>query len=331
MKKQILLFISSMLVILTVLESASFVALANDKSDGYVETHCQFDMDNINLSVENKHDLVVTAKKSTNPFTDKKRQSNKKRFEKFLCDYPDIYNQMVDMINNNCYISAFGYTEAEVEYNENEKTFVRVKQEKIPISNPITGFVALAAEKTKKGSPSDKYYFTLVTTITRRGTSNPYTYQTCSTGTWSKNSATGGKKYPASGEDFILQTCPTSMSRQSDSINIVYNHGRTAKSGVDYSRKDGGANYIQYSVADDPAGINQMKSCTLIVNSTGKANSSHNRMINSYYVHTWKSLSISVSASASLNSDKQYGISLTITPTINEKSWNVYSYVTFKF
>lgn len=331
MRKKILLFISTLLVILTVLESVSFAAFANDKSNGYVETHCQFDMDNINLSVENKHDLVITAKKSINPFINKKNQRDKKNLEKFLYDYPEIYNQMVDMVNNNCYISAFGYTEAEVEYNEEEKNFVRVKQEKVLKNNPITGFVALASEKTERGNPSDKYYFTLVTTVTRRGTSNPYTYQTCSTGTWSKNSTTGGKKYPASGDDYILQTCPTSMSRQSDSIRIVYNHGRTAKSGFDYSRKDGGKNYLQYTVADDPAGIDQMKSCTLIVNSTGNADSLHDRMINSYYVHTWKSLSISISASASLNSDMKYGVSLSITPSVEEKSWPVYSYVTFKF
>jgi len=31
-----------------------------------------------------------------------------------------------------------------------------------------------------------------------------------------------------------------------------------------------------------------------------------------------------------VNSDKKYGVSLSITPSVSEKSWQVYSYVSFQ-
>ncbi len=330
MKKRIAIFISSLLVILSVFESVSLIAFANDKSNGYAETHYQFNMDYINFSVENKTHLVISTKNVINPVTKNKIKNEKEKIENFLDKYPDITEQLTEMVNNNSYICAFGYTEAEVEYDENEQSYVRVKDTTSIINSSINGLVAYAADKSKTGSSSKKEYFTLVTTITRRGTSNPYTYQTVSTGTWSKNSTTGGKKYPASGDDFILQACPSGLTRSSDSVSITYNHGRTAKNGVDYSRLAGDTNYIKYSVADDPLGINQMKKCQLIVTSKGNAQT-YSRMINSYYVHTWKTLSISVSVSASASSDKKYGVSLSISPSIVNKSWQVYSYVTFAF
>lgn len=72
-----------------------------------------------------------------------------------------------------------------------------------------------------------------------------------------------------------------------------------------------------------------MSSVRLYASSKGNR-ANYYRTINSYYVHTWKSLSIKVSASASANSDKKYGVSLSITPSVSEKSWQVYSYVSFQ-
>ena len=48
MKKSIIRFISTLLVVMLLSESLSFVAFANDKSGGYVETHHQFNMEDIN-------------------------------------------------------------------------------------------------------------------------------------------------------------------------------------------------------------------------------------------------------------------------------------------
>ena len=47
MKKSIIRFISTLLVVMLLSESLSFVAFANDKSGGYVETHHQFNMEDI--------------------------------------------------------------------------------------------------------------------------------------------------------------------------------------------------------------------------------------------------------------------------------------------
>lgn len=64
MKKSIIRFISTLLVVMLLSESLSFVAFANDKSGGYVETHHQFNMEDINLSVENKNKLHISFDKS---------------------------------------------------------------------------------------------------------------------------------------------------------------------------------------------------------------------------------------------------------------------------
>lgn len=161
--------------------------------------------------------------------------------------YSNVYKQLLSMANKNVDIHTFGYTEAEMEYDEENQTFVRVKDEnKAQNVNALLGPITAHAE-----------------------------------------------------------------------------------SGKDYSSLAGDRNYIAYSVSDDPSGINQMSSVRLYASSKGNR-ANYYRTINSYYVHTWKSLSIKVSASASANSDKKYGVSLSITPSVSEKSWQVYSYVSFQ-
>ena len=80
MKKSLIRFISTLLVVMLLSESLSFVAFANDKSGGYVEPHHQFNMEDINLSVENKNKLHISFDKSLNVLKNNKLNKEKKIF-----------------------------------------------------------------------------------------------------------------------------------------------------------------------------------------------------------------------------------------------------------
>lgn len=137
--------------------------------------------------------------------------------------YSNVYKQLLSMANKNVDIHTFGYTEAEMEYDEENQTFVRVKDEnKAQNVNALLGPITAHAETVvrRKGEEKKKYYFSLVTSISRKGTSNPYVYDTTTYGAWSENNSIGGKKYPASGDDYILQACPSGFTRRSDSLSI---------------------------------------------------------------------------------------------------------------
>lgn len=327
--KKVFRAFSLFVVTIILLESLSLVAYASDNSYEFVEEHYQFDMDNLDLYVENKDNLIIEINNNVNVFEKSKAKSEKTHLENFLQDYPQIEADIVDSLNSNVDIAAFGYTEAEFVLDE-DGDMIRNKRLKTPNSNALIGIVANAANPSNTGATSKKYNFALVTKVTRTS-SQPYVYQSVSIGEWSANSIAGGEKYPASGEDYILQACPSSLSRSTSNLSVTYNHGKSPVNGTDYSLENGDANYVRYSVKDDPAGIDQLSKVSLTVNSKGSPIANKSRMINSYYVHTWKSMSLSVTAGASANNDKTYGVSLSLTPSISDKSWQVYSYVSFSF
>lgn len=95
MKKSIIRFISTLLVVMLLSESLSFVAFANDKSGGYVETHHQFNMEDINLSVENKNKLHISFDKSLNVLKNNKLNKEKKMLEEY-------WNVIQMFISNYC-------------------------------------------------------------------------------------------------------------------------------------------------------------------------------------------------------------------------------------
>lgn len=94
-KKSIIRFISTLLVVMLLSESLSFVAFANDKSGGYVETHHQFNMEDINLSVENKNKLHISFDKSLNVLKNNKLNKEKKCLR-------SIWNVIQMFISNYC-------------------------------------------------------------------------------------------------------------------------------------------------------------------------------------------------------------------------------------
>lgn len=122
------------------------------------------------------------------------------------------------------------------------------------------------------------------------------------------------------------------MVISSDSLAALYFYyiGSTdnfyGRIGEEYARVNGNNNYIEYSVKDDPLGLNQLNFVKLKTTTWGKPLSS-TRKINSYYVHTWKSLSLNVSVSGSSSKE----VALSITPSIKDNSWTLYNNVTFNF
>ncbi len=196
----------------------------------------------------------------------------------------------------------------------------------------ITAVMPAMAEDANSATGEDSLKsdnFSLVTSVsrgTKKDKDGYYTYICKTTATWDKNSAIGGEKYPGAGYDYIMHTMPEGFLRISDDVSISYNHDRTAQNETDYACCDEGMNYVKYKVADDPAGNNQMTSCTLTTTCKSKATLA-TRVINSYYVHTWNSVSLS----ASFSIGTIFSNPLSVIPSVTEKSWQVYSYAPFNF
>lgn len=167
--------ISLSVIFILLLESFSMIAYANDSPSKYAENCFQFDMEKINLYVENNKNVSVQVNEDNNLFNKIKMNKQKEKFQTFLNNYPDIEQQIIDMVNKNNQIVAFGYTEAELVVDD-YGNMIRVEDEKKPINNVLLGYTAFAADETAKGDSSKKYYFSLVTTVTKRGSKNPYTY-----------------------------------------------------------------------------------------------------------------------------------------------------------
>ncbi len=177
----------------------------------------------------------------------------------------------------------------------------------------------------------EKGQFGLTTYVSKGSklSNGSYTYNTATQGLWSSSvlGFIGGENYPAAGEDYILQSTPNTWTRTSDSISVLYGSDFTpGVSGTHFWAENGGTNYIRYAVKDDILGPDQASFITLESASQGPSSTS-SRMINSYYVHTWKSMSLKVSVQASTNKS----VSLSLTPSIEESSWQLYDYVAFEF
>lgn len=153
-----------------------------------------------------------------------------------------------------------------------------------------------------------------------------YKYTAITFGSWS-NSFIGGSNYPASGDDYVLQASPNTFSRDSDSMMAFYDNSPTeGVSGDDYWRENGDSTYVRYAIQDDPFGYRQCSSFALTTVSAGPK-SSKIRQIASYYVHTWETITLSVT----INVSTEDSVSLDLTPSKANKSWQVYNPVTFEF
>lgn len=300
---------------------AVFAETQDDDNNDYIEYHNQINFNDIDYAIRNSKELTFSVDKSKSPLKQKKAEKDIKILNEYFDKNPQSEKDLIDELSDDELV-VISYTSAPV-------VLVDDHYERVTYAD------AEAASKTKTGSTSSKGYFTMQTTITKTGTKNKageYKYNTLTKGYWSKMSSEGGSNYPASGLDYIMQTVPKGMTISSDSLQAMYFYyiGSTdnyfGRAGKEYSRVNGNNNFIEYSVKDDPAGLNQLNSVKLKTTTWGKPSSS-TRKINSYYVHTWKSLSVSVSVSGSSSKE----VSLSITPSIKDKSWKLYNYVTFNF
>lgn len=91
--KQIFAILFSVLLVFSSCIAAN--ADTNDKSGGYVETHHQFNMEDINLSVENKNKLHISFDKSLNVLKNNKLNKEKKCLR-------SIWNVIQMFISNYC-------------------------------------------------------------------------------------------------------------------------------------------------------------------------------------------------------------------------------------
>lgn len=316
-------FLCSILSIAILFVSCIFSVSAENPSSIYEETHIQINMKNIEFE---KSDNDITVKNTASNFISKYfAEQRKEDLNDILNDYPSIKNVISDMIGNNEEICAISYTEAPVEIYEDH--IERIEKEN-------TNLLSIIAKLFVPKVSAYEYVETNQTTIGANGNFALFTFvskqddgsvNTCTIAGWDKGSIFGGENYPAREYDYVFTTVPDTFTRTDHTFACTYSD-RDGEEGKDFFIEDGHSQYIKIKVKDDPLGWNHLSLCVLGTYNSVKPYEG-TRMVNSYYVHTWKAVSISVSVSAS--SDK--AVSLQITPTSVDKSWQLYNYVSFNF
>lgn len=282
--------------------------------------------------MQNGKNIIISISNKANFINRISAESEKYKLEKFISD-PEGKDIVLNNIEQGEQFVAISKTTAPLVFVDGHYERVVAKEES---KNPFV--MTASAESAKNPNPGKggSGNFTLTTTVTKTGKKDSkkggYEYKIVSKGTWSKNSSTGGKKYPASGEDWMLQNVHSTLDIHTDYFSSYYNHkvapgaSTVGRKGKEFWREDCNDSYVKYKVKDDPAGTAQMTSCSLTTTCYGEAKTS-TRKAYSYYVHTYTTASISVSVT--VNSDKTGG--LTLTPSKVEKTWQVSDYVTFNF
>lgn len=320
--KKIFAVILSVLVILST-PCISFASNSkmNYNSEKYEEYHDQINFNDLMVIAVNKNDIVVDVDPTISLFKRLKANKQKEKYDRYIENYPNAENELLNAVNSSDYICAISYTEAPLIYVEDHYERI-LKEDKTEI--PFLAITASAADKTKTSEPSLRHRLTLQTSITRSGSSNPYTYTAKTFGTWDNSvSLFDGKTQPAGGNDFVMQSCPTitTSSKFSSTYNYKTNGSKNGKEGTNYFMTDGGDSWVKYEVVDDPIGLAQLK--TFELTQTFKAQStSATKKINSYYIHTWRQMSVSVSVSGSAGTTggkPSAGVSLSFSPTISDK------------
>ncbi len=303
----------------------------NYNKEKYEEYHDQINFEDLMICVINKKNIFVTVDPTISFFKKFEANKQKKKYDKYVENHPEVENELLDSVNSSDHICAISYTEAPLIYVDDH--YERIpKEDNINMSSFTVN--ANAADKTATSSASVRHRLTLNTSIVRRGTSAPYIYTARTYGTWD-NSVLSGEKAPAAGNDFILQACPTVTSsvRFSSKYNYETNGSKNGIEGKNYFKENGGDSWVQYEVVDDPAGLAQLSEFSL--SQTFRAQiTTETKKINSYYIHTWKQMdvTVSVSGSAGVSGGKpSAGVSLSFTPSIKDKQWQLYNYIAFNW
>lgn len=312
----------------------SFASNSRKTANGleYEEYHDQINFENLMILLVNKKDVLVEVDPTISFFEKFEATKQKEKYDRYIENNPEAINELVDAVNSCEYVCAISYTEAPLLYVEDH-------YERIPKEGNNRGLLVVnanAADKSLSSNPSSRHRLTLKTTIIRRGSSNPYTYYASTSGTWDNSTSVfDGKTQPAGGNDFIMQACPTVTSRAifSSTYNYSTSGSKNGQEGTNYFMTDGGDSWVKYEVVDDPAGLAQLK--TFRLQQTFKAKTTETtKKINSYYIHTWKQMSVSVSVSGNAGKSggqPSAGVSLSFTPTISDKQWQLYNFVSYNW
>lgn len=299
-----------------ILNGANTTVFAQENTLEYEETYLYVDFANLDISKE-QDEWTIIPKNNLSRSANISAESNIDKLETLIEEFPDVEENLFSEISENKELIGVSFTEVPL-------ILVNDHYERIPVNtNSNVRYNNEESDQNGKGK------FLLYTKITGGTTAvnGGYKYYASTFGSWSENNILGNSNYPASGDDFVFQTSPSTFSRISDSMSAKYDNAPiTGVSGDDYWRENGDSTYVRYGIADDPSGYRQNKSFTLTTTSAGPQ-STTTRHISSYYVHTWAEMSVSASISAS----SKKSVTLTITPSITEKSWQVYNYVPFSF
>lgn len=255
-------------------------AIGNDKK--YLETTGQINFENINVVVLNDEKLLVDVTENKSISKKFETKTDEEKLLDYIEKYPSEEKNIADAIMAGEELVAIGYTETPL-------VFVDDHFERIPADNSRS-----SVTHTAQGAASPNGNFVLSTKVSRTSSVNSaqqYEYKVESHGVWSDNSWTGGADYPATGDDFIVQSVPNSMTIRSDALRVFYLYPIPLDStnyfgriGQEYSRPYATSNIIKYSYKDDPLGINQVNEVTLLTTVDGTAKSS-TRTIHTYYTH----------------------------------------------
>lgn len=315
-------YICALLSVIILFGSCIFNVSAEKPNSIYEETHKQINIKNI--KVEKSNDEIIVKNVASNFISEYFAEQRREDLNDILNRYPSIKDVILNVIDNGEDICAVSYTEAPVIIYEDHME--RVEKENTNLLSTISkwltptssAYESVGADKSSIGANGN---FSLFTFVSKQDSGK---INTCTIATWENGSIFGGENYPAREYDYVFTTVPNTFSRDSHTFACAYSDETEGKEGTHYFVEDGHSQYIKIKVKDDPLGWNHLSLCVLsTVNSVKPYDGT--RMVNSYYVHTWKAVSLSVSVSAS--SDK--AVSLEITPTAIDKSWQLYNYVSF--
>ena len=285
----------------------------------YLEYHYQVNFDDLDVFIVNGATFDIAS--DDGQAMDAKTAEAVDALMLSLSECSEVEEGIVSMLNDNQQLAVVSFTEAPLLWEDDH--YDRVK------AADITEYY-----KDNDNNRSKKGEFTLFTAVFRSSeldSNGKHKYTTRTYGAWNKNSAVGGENYPDSGVDYVLQSAPSTWFRTQDDW-MSANYDNTPYSGVsgdDFWSDSGSEDYIRYAIKDDPyefAKARQNKNFMLTSTWLGNPSTSM-RKIHSYYVHTWESLTISVSISI----NNKYEKSLTITPSMKEKQWQLYNDLDFDF
>lgn len=317
--KKIKKMLSIIITIILLTNSFMSVCAVETTSSGFIETTDQVYLDNIDVAIVDKENLIFTVSPDIGIFQTVKAKKDIEKLESFFDEHDATESIMITFLQSSD-LCAISYTETPLVLKEDHYERVSTR-------------VAETQSAVGTSRPGADGNFTLTTSILRTGSANSageYLYTAMTSGEWSDNSIIGGRNYPASGEDYVIQTTCEDFVLDEHGMITQYNDGDYGTDGSDSYSSGGGYNFIKYNIKDDPFGTRQLQAFLLMANYYGPAKN-YTRAIHSVYTHTWKSLSIQVSVEAGIDVEMTPGVGIVITPSLDDKSWDVFTNVTFRF